>query len=47
MALLECAANGFTLSAGQAALVAQIVTFGARLQLVNRPRRPAGKTRPH
>jgi DNA primase catalytic core len=43
MALLESAANGVTLNAGQAALVAAMATSGARLQLAIAPA-GAGKT---
>ena len=43
MALLEQAANGVTLNAGQAALVTGMATSGARLQLAIAPA-GAGKT---
>ena len=43
MALLEQAANGVTLNAGQAALVTEMATSGARLQLAIAPA-GAGKT---
>ena len=43
MALLEQAANGTTLNPGQAALVTQMATSGARLQLAIAPA-GAGKT---
>ena len=43
MALLEQAANGATLNAGQASLVTQMATSGARLQLALAPA-GAGKT---
>ena len=43
MALLEQAANGTTLNPGQTALVTQMATSGARLQLAIAPA-GAGKT---
>jgi ATP-dependent exoDNAse (exonuclease V) alpha subunit len=43
LALLEMAANGSTLNAGQASLVRQMCTSGARLQLAIAPA-GAGKT---